>query len=404
MLFGKLILSATMPFLLYFLLSSRFVLPKKQNWKHIICWIGCCLLLWLDHHWIMQIGAAFCAAFFIAWYIGCAAFSEAFSFGMMFAILRFAAAAVTFGVSLTITDLSDVSVTVLDTALLFALVAAASVVKSRWTDTPMPALRLLPIWLVSLLLCGEIIRHRSWADVSLMEAFSCLWQLYTIIPLLQVRNNMEKAQQAFVSQQEKAYHYAIQEEYYRKLRSKQEETRALWHDLNKYLRAAKAETDSAEALNRLESMLNSAMEIVDVGNPVLNVILNEYAMTAKAAGIELRMKVQVPEHLDLAAADLYVIIGNTMDNAIEACKALPAEERLIDLVFRTRHDIVFYQLTNPCAANAPKHSSDPLRGYGLKNVSRCVEQYNGSMESVQQDGYFTVTVHLNQSIQNAAGQ
>lgn len=397
MLFGKLILSAAMPFLLYFLLSSRFVLPKKQNWKQLICWIGCWLLLWLDHHWIIQTGAAFCAAFFIAWYIGCAAFSDAFSFGMVFAMLRFAALAVTFGVSLTISDLSAISVKVLDTAILFALVTVASVVKSRWTDTPMPALRLIPVWLISLLLCGEIIRHRSWADVSLMEFFACLWQIYMVIPLMQVRDKMEKELQAVASEQQKVHLYAIQEEYYQKLRSKQEETRALWHDLNKYLRAAKAETDSADALNRLECMLNSAMEIVDVGNPVLNVILNEYAMTSKASGIELRMKVQVPEYLGIVTADLYVIIGNTMDNAIEACKALPAEERLIDLVFRTRHDIVFYQIKNPCAANTPKHSSDPLRGYGLKNVSRCVEQYNGSIESVQQDGYYTVTVHLNQN-------
>ena len=404
MLFGKMMHSVTMLFLLYFLVTSRFVLPQRRNWKQLASWIGCWLLLWLDHHWIMQTGAAFCAAVFVAWYMGRASFSDAFSFGVLFAILRFAALALTFGVSLTISDLSAVSVKVLDAGLLFALVAVASVMKSRWTDTPMPALRLTPIWLISLLLSEEIIRHRSWVDISLLEVFACLWQLYTIIPLLQVRDNMEKAQQAFASQQEKAYHYAIQEEYYQNLRSKQEETRALWHDLNKYLRAAKVETDSTDALNRLESMMNSAMEIVDVGNPVLNVILNEYAMTAKAAGIELRMKVQVPEHLDIAAADLYVIIGNTMDNAIEACKALPSEERLIDLVFRTRHDIVFYQITNPCAANAPKRSADPLHGYGLKNVSRCVEQYNGSMESIQQDGYFIVTVHLNQGIYNAAGQ
>ena len=209
-----------MPFLLYFLLSSRFVLPKKQNWKQLICWIGCWLLLWLDHHWIMQIGAAFCAAFFIAWYIGCAAFSDAFSFGMVFAMLRFAALAVTFGVSLTISDLSAISVKVLEAAILFALVAVASVVKSRWTDTPMPALRLIPVWLISLLLCGEIIRHRSWADVSLMEFFACLWQIYMVIPLMQVRDKMEKELQAVASEQQKVHLYAIQEEYYQKLRSK----------------------------------------------------------------------------------------------------------------------------------------------------------------------------------------
>ena len=388
--------------LLYFLASSRLTMPKKPDRKQSAALIGCWLLLGLDIHWSIQLGAAFCAAAFIAWHMGRADVSDAVTFGAVFTIVRLAALVLNHGIRLTVPDLSVAATKILDIMLLFAFVAGAAVIRSRWSDTPWPILKLIPVWLIGMLLCGEIIRHRSWADVSLLEVFAYLWQLCMVIPLIQVRNKMEKELQNFVSEQQKVHHYATQEEYYRKLRAKQEETRALWHDLNKYLRAAKAETDSADALNRLGSMLNSAMEIVDVGNPVLNVILNEYAMTAKAAGIELRMKVQVPEHLGIAAADLYVIIGNTMDNAIEACKPLPAGERLIDLVFRTRHDIVFYQLTNPYAANTPKHSSDPLRGYGLKNVIRCAEQYSGSMETIQQDGYFTVTVHLNQNLTNSA--
>ena len=401
LLFEKAVSSTVMLALLYFLASSRLMMPKKPDRMQTAALIGCWLLLWLDFHWSVQLGAALCAAVFLAWYLAGADFGDSCSFGMVFAILRFAALALNGGVSLAVPDLSAVSMKVLDTTLLYAFVAGAAVLKSRWTDTPLPVLRLIPVWLVSLLLCGEIIRHRSWADVSLLEVFAILWQICMAIPLMQVLDIMETKQQALASEQQKVHHYAIQEEYYRKLRSKQEETRALWHDLSKYLRAAKAETDSADALNRLESMLNSAMEIVDVGNPVLNAILNEYAMTAKAAGIELRMKVQVPEHLGISTADLYVIIGNTMDNAIEACKALPAGDRLIDLVIRTRHDIVFYQLTNPYAANAMKHGPDPLRGHGLKNVGRCAEQYGGSMETVQQDGYFTVIVHLNQNIIHA---
>ena len=379
--------------LLYFLLSSRFELPKKQSWKELLCWIGCGFLFLLD----VQPAVAFAAAIFFAWYIGNAEHFRAFSFGLLFGLLRSAAMILAFVIGQKIPGLSAVSGYLLDMMALFAFVTVASVVKSRWSDTPLPVLRLVPVWLVSLILCEEIIRRRAWADLPLIEFFTSLWQIYTIVPLLYVRKEVEKVQQIFVSERQKEHHYAIQEEYYRKLCNKQEETRALWHDLNKYLRAAKTENGPAEALNRLESMMNSAMEIVDVGNPVLNVILNEYAMAAKAAGIELRMKVQVPEHLDITTADLYVIIGNTMDNAIEACKALPPEERLIDLVLRTRHDIVFYQLTNPCAVSTQNRSSDPLRGYGLKNVSRCVEQYNGSMQSVQRDGYYMVTVHLSKN-------
>lgn len=383
--------------LLYFLLSSRFELPKKLNWKQLASWIGCWLLLWLDFHWLVQAGTAVGVAVFLSWYVGCAVLSDAFSFGLMFGILRFVALVLTFGVDQSVPGLSAVSEQVLDATFLFALVAGTSVVRTRWANAPLPVLRLVPVWLVSLILCGEIIRHRNWVDISLLEVFACLWQFYTIIPLLQVRDKIEKAQQAFVSDQQKAYHYAIQEEYYQKLRRKQEETRALWHDLNKYLRAAKAETNSAEALNRLESMMNSAMEIVDVGNPVLNVILNEYAQTAKAAGIELRMRVMVPEQLGISAADLYVMIGNTMDNAIEACKGLPAEQRLIDMTLRTHFDTVYFQLTNPCTAEPPKRTANTLHGYGLHNVRRCIERYDGSMDILRESGFFTITVHMNQN-------
>ena len=192
--------------------------------------------------------------------------------------------------------------------------------------------------------------------------------------------------------QQTARHYAQQEEYYQQLLVKQKETRALWHDLNKYLRAAKAETPSAQALEQLESLLDSATGIIDVGNRVVNVILNEYTQAAKAAGIELRLKVNVPEELFVSAADLYVLIGNTMDNALEACKALPAHQRLIDLTLRTHNDVLYYKLVNPYI---PRERKDPSRGYGLQNVRRCVQTYGGNLEIIDKDGYFTVFTHLN---------
>ena len=58
-----------------------------------------------------------------------------------------------------------------------------------------------------------------------------------------------------------------------------------------------------------KTLLNSATGIIDVGNRVVNVILNEYDQAAKASGIELRLKVNVPEELFVSAADLYVLIG-----------------------------------------------------------------------------------------------
>lgn len=401
-LFTTLASAATMTMLVHFLLCSRFRAPKAGEWRQVICWIGCWLLLCMDFHWSVHAVAAFFAAVFLAWYIGQARVPDALKFGVLVGILWLAALLFAFSLARILNGLDATSIRIVYLTALYAITACAAVIGSKWRDTPMPILRLLPVWLVSVILCGEIIRTGSRRAMGILEFFSVVWLLYGGIPLAQVEKKMEAEQREIWQHRQKAYHYAKQEEYYQQLQSKQAETRALWHDLNKYLRAAKAETDSAHALEQLGAMLNSSMEIVDVGNPVLNVILNEYAQTAKATGIELRMKVQVPERLGISAADLYVVIGNTMDNAIEACKALPAEERLIDLVIRTHYDTVYFQLTNPCVLNTPKRSSNLLRGYGLNNVRRCVESYDGNMEVRHEGGFFTVIIHLNQNRDEAA--
>ena len=179
------------------------------------------------------------------------------------------------------------------------------------------------------------------------------------------------------------------------MQDKQAETRALWHDLNKYLRAAKTETQPAQALEQLESMFHSATQIVDVGNRVLNVILNEYTQMAKATGIDLRLKVQVPAELPVSVADLYILIGNTLDNAMDACHALPRDQRVIDLILRTQNDVLYYKLVNPYSSEQPKREADSMHGHGLQNVRRCVEKYNGFFDVVKENGFFTVTGHLN---------
>lgn len=78
-------------------------------------------------------------------------------------------------------------------------------------------------------------------------------------------------------------------------------------------------------------MLDSISQVVDVNNRVVSVILNEYVQSARAFHIELELDVQIPEVLFVTAADLYVLIGNTMDNAIEACQSVPEEDRKITL-------------------------------------------------------------------------
>ena len=186
----------------------------------------------------------------------------------------------------------------------------------------------------------------------------------------------------------------MQQEYYDQLRIQQEETRALWHDLSKYLHASKVET-SSNALVQVQEMLDSISCVVDVNNRVVSVILNEYTQAVRTADIALEMNVQVPEVLFVTAADLYILIGNTMDNAIEACQSLPHDQRRISLKLITHNNILFFEISNPYIDKHLHRIRSIYHGYGLKNVARCVEKYNGKMEVSKGEGIFQVSALLN---------
>ena len=80
-------------------------------------------------------------------------------------------------------------------------------------------------------------------------------------------------------------------EYYQQLKERQEETRALWHDIKKYILAmqAVAERGNPEELHKIVRDATDAFErsknISTIGNPVVDALLNQYLHTAEENGI-----------------------------------------------------------------------------------------------------------------------
>lgn len=253
-----------------------------------------------------------------------------------------------------------------------------------------------PCWVISILLCFLLTWQCFTMQYKLhpLFVFVLLGLLYTSILVIYYTNRIHDQVQEKKSWEIAEHHYAMQQEYYDQLRIQQEETRALWHDISKYLRASKIE-DSDDALVQVQKMLDSISCVVDVNNHVVSVILNEYIQAARAAEIELEMDVQVPEVLFVTAADLYVLIGNTMDNAIEACQSLPPDQRRISLKLITHNNILFFEISNPYTDKHLHRIRSIYHGYGLKNVARCVEKYNGKIEVSKNEGFFQVTALLN---------
>ena len=188
--------------------------------------------------------------------------------------------------------------------------------------------------------------------------------------------------------------YATQKTYYEQLQAQQEQIRALWHDLDKYLHAVQAETGQSPSLDQLRDMAGAVRPVVDVDNRVVSIILNEYVQAAEEAGARLTLDVQVPPEISVTAADLYILIGNTVDNALEAVAALPEERRRIDLKLRMHNGMLFYEISNPYDPDQGKKAGS-LHGYGLRNVRECVRRSRGSVRTVRENGVYTLSVLMN---------
>lgn len=230
---------------------------------------------------------------------------------------------------------------------------------------------------------------------------SAIGLLYVNIVIVLYAERAKSASDQKLQAELAEHHYAMQEQYYTQLRSEQEETRAMFHDINKYMQAMRtlaAEGNVAEVnqmMAETQELFDSLTTVVDVGNSVVNVILNEYREITEDADISFTFDVSVPQNLGISAVDLYVLLGNTLDNAIEACQSLPIEERYIRIQMRIYHNILFYQIENPYAEGYLQCSRGKNHGYGLQNVRKCVEKHDGHMSVSQNDNKFILSMRLN---------
>ena len=131
------------------------------------------------------------------------------------------------------------------------------------------------------------------------------------------------------------------------------------------------------------------------GKDVVDALLNYYLRIAEKNNIKVKLDVTIPEVLTISSLSLSIILGNTFDNAIEACCSLPAEQRTIHLQLRKQYRSLFYRLENPYSDTSRGIRIGEHHGYGLKNINRIVQENHGDFYTKKKDGVFTVQVRLN---------
>ena len=96
-----------------------------------------------------------------------------------------------------------------------------------------------------------------------------------------------------------------------------------------------------------------------------------------------------------------VLIGNLLDNSIEAVKKLPKKQRQIEVLFKSANEIFILEVVNPYAGDLKKKNNyylttkkenRQLHGIGLRSVEKIVHNYGGDLEIKDVGHIFRVTV------------
>lgn len=178
------------------------------------------------------------------------------------------------------------------------------------------------------------------------------------------------------------------------------------HDYHNHMQSLKAylskgmEEEAKDYLERLEKDLDEVRQLIESGNVALDAILNSKLSLAIQEKIQVDYKAAVPEQLTVTDIDLCVLIGNLIDNGVEACQKMEEGDRKIRLyigVLRQQLYIYVLNSTNEVVRRLDEEYITTKRGnhgHGLKRINLIVEKYGGFINRKNEPGVFVTEIMM----------
>lgn len=189
-----------------------------------------------------------------------------------------------------------------------------------------------------------------------------------------------------------------------------QETRRVRHDLNDYLIDLKVAIQSGR-LDEAEKKIDAILErnyiyrnnISHSGNLVIDSLINYKYSIAEKNGISMKCYVYIPNQIPFDSADLCIILGNLLDNAMEAVEHLLDEKRYVEVNISQIKGSLCIMIQNPYEGKILRNNKGQIltnkmdsrnHGLGLSSVQRSADKYNGELMADYEGNLFKVTVLL----------
>ena len=180
------------------------------------------------------------------------------------------------------------------------------------------------------------------------------------------------------------------------------------HDYHNHMQTLKAYLsmnqieEIGKYLDHLEEDLDSIDIAIRTGNTSVNAILSSKISIAQKMGISINCKAIVPAKLTISDVHLCAVIGNLLDNAIEACQKMELQKQppFIRVYIGTYKQQLYISVQNSTSATHRKKLTELItskkgeHGFGLRRVDKLVEQYEGFINRKNEPGIFATEIML----------
>ena len=178
------------------------------------------------------------------------------------------------------------------------------------------------------------------------------------------------------------------------------------HDYHNHIQTMLALTEHPgqirDYLLKLNDDLTAVDTVIRTGNVMVDAILNSKLSLIRSHDIRISAKAVVPESLNISDIDLCIILGNLMDNALEAClRQEPSSDRFIRVYVGILRKQLYISVQNSAGGEIRRSGRKYLtvkeehgHGLGLARIDRIAEKYNGYVNRQSEEGVFATEVML----------
>lgn len=178
------------------------------------------------------------------------------------------------------------------------------------------------------------------------------------------------------------------------------------HDMNNQfitlsqLLESKQYEEAEKQLNVLTKLTKNKIIYSTSGNIIVDGLINFKLQNALNDNILVKTEIAVPSQLGIETTDLVSVLGNLIDNALNALKEVPSDKRNLTLKVVFSQERLIIRTLNPYVGDIlckggkiiSAKQDTKQHGYGLNNIAKAVNKYKGYIDIDYSGNIFTVDI------------